>query len=199
MIVVGLTGSIGTGKSTTAAMFRALGIPVHDADATVHALYQREAVGPVGKAFPGVVVDGVVDRKALAEVLSDRPGEFKTLEAIIHPMVRRKESEFLEAQRKAGQAVVVLDIPLLFETGGEKRVDKVVVVSCSAETQRERVMARAGMTEEKFAMLLARQIPDEEKRHRADFVVNTDNGLEDARKQVEQILKNLNEDSGTHA
>ncbi|HVK92927.1 MAG TPA: dephospho-CoA kinase [Mycoplana sp.] len=199
MIVVGLTGSIGTGKSTTAAMFRELGVPVHDADATVHDLYRAEAVGPVGQAFPGVVVDGVVDRSALAAELASRPEGFARLEAIIHPLVRGREVAFLDGQRTAGAPFVVLDIPLLFETGGEKRVDKTVVVTCVPETQRSRVLARPGMTEEKFAMLLARQLPDAEKRARADFVVNTDDGLEEARKQVEQIVVTLNKESGADA
>lgn len=199
MIVLGLTGSIGTGKSTTAEMFRSLGVPVHDADATVHALYRNEAVGPVGVAFPGVIEDGAVDRKALAAHLAARPEDFKRLEAIIHPLVRQKENAFLEAQRAAGAPLVVLDIPLLFETGGERRVDKVVVVTCDSETQRQRVLARPGMTEEKFAMLLARQIPDAEKRARADLVVNTDNGLEDAREQVEQIVSSLTKGNGADA
>ncbi|PTM96048.1 dephospho-CoA kinase [Mycoplana dimorpha] len=194
MIVVGLTGSIGTGKSTTAAMFRELGVPVHDADATVHDLYRAEAVEPVGQAFPGVVIDCVVDRKALAAELSARPEGFARLEAIIHPLVRGREVAFLDAQRAAGAPYVVLDIPLLFETGGEKRVDKIVVVSCAPETQRQRVLARPGMTDEKFTMLLSRQLPDAEKRARADFVVNTDGGLEEAREQVAQIVEALNKE-----
>ncbi|MFD1329796.1 dephospho-CoA kinase [Mycoplana ramosa] len=199
MIVLGLTGSIGTGKSTTAEMFRSLGVPVHDADATVHALYRNEAVGPVGEAFPGVVENGAVDRKALAAHLATRPEDFQRLEATIHPLVRRKETIFLETQRAAGAPLVVLDIPLLFETGGDRRVDKTVVVSCDPETQRRRVLARPGMTEEKFAMLLARQIPDAEKRARADFVVNTDNGLEAAREQVEQLVERLRRGNGADA
>ncbi|MDR6755892.1 dephospho-CoA kinase [Mycoplana sp. BE70] len=199
MIVLGLTGSIGTGKSTTAEMFRSLGVPVHDADATVHALYRNEAVGPVGAAFPDVIEDGAVDRKALAAHLAARPEDFKRLEAIIHPLVREKENAFLEAQRAAGAPLVVLDIPLLFETGGDRRVDKTVVVTCGPETQRRRVLARPGMTEEKFAMLLARQVPDAEKRARADLVVNTDNGLEDAREQVELTVESLTKGNGADA
>lgn len=194
MIVVGLTGSIGTGKSTTAEMFREMGVPVHDADATVHDLYRAEAVGPVGQAFPGVVIDGVVDRKALAAELSARPEGFSRLEAIIHPLVRGREVAFLDSQRAAGAPYVILDIPLLFETGGEERVDKIVVASCAPEIQRQRVLARPGMTEEKFAMLLSRQLPDAEKRARADFVVNTDGGLEEARRQVAQIVETLNKE-----
>ncbi|MCD2182726.1 dephospho-CoA kinase [Rhizobium sp. GN54] len=199
MIILGLTGSIGTGKSTTAGMFRELGVPVHDSDATVHALYGGEAVGPVGEAFPAVVSDGVVDRKALAAELAARPDGFSRLEAIIHPLVRLKEAEFLLKQRTAGALLVVLDIPLLFETGADERVDKVLVVTCEPETQRRRVLARPGMTEEKFAMLMARQMPDVQKRQRADFVVKTDNGLEDARKQVKLIVDILKGESGAHA
>ena len=199
MIILGLTGSIGTGKSTTAGMFRELGVPVHDSDATVHALYGGEAVGPVGEAFPAAISDGVVDRKALAAELAARPDGFSRLEAIIHPLVRRKETEFLLEQRAAGERLVVLDIPLLFETGADERVDKVLVVTCEPETQRRRVLARPGMTEEKFAMLMARQMPDVQKRQRADFVVKTDNGLEDARKQVKLIVDILKGESGAHA
>lgn len=199
MIILGLTGSIGTGKSTTAGMFRELGVPVHDSDATVHALYGGEAVGPVGEAFPAAISDGVVDRKVLAAELAARPDGFSRLEAIIHPLVRRKETEFLLEQRAAGARLVVLDIPLLFETGADERVDKVLVVTCEPETQRQRVLARPGMTEEKFAMLMARQMPDVQKRQRADFVVKTDNGLEDARKQVKLIVDILKGESGAHA
>ncbi len=199
MIIVGLTGSIGTGKSTTAGMFRDLGVAVHDADAAVHELYANEAVGPVGEAFPAAIVSGNVDRKALAAELAKSPDSFKRLERIIHPLVREREAAFLRAQRAAGTPLVVLDIPLLYETGGEQRVDKVVVASCSPDVQRQRVMARPGMTEEKFAMLLSRQLPDAEKRARADFVVNTDNGLDAARKQVKQILETLIPESGADA
>ncbi|MBB3977141.1 dephospho-CoA kinase [Rhizobium azooxidifex] len=199
MIVLGLTGSIGTGKSTTAGMFRELGVPVHDADATVHTLYQGEAVGPVGAAFPAAIKGGIVDRKALAAELAARPAGFSRLEAIVHPLVRQKEADFLWRQRAAGSSLVVLDIPLLFETGADERVDKVLVVTCEPELQRQRVLARPGMTEEKFAMLMARQMPDAEKRQRADFVVKSDNGLEDARKQVKLIVDILKGKSGAHA
>lgn len=195
MIVLGLTGSIGTGKSTTAAMFRELGIPVHDADATVHDLYENEAVAPVAALFPGAHRAGTIDRKALSAALAEAPERFGELEAVIHPLVRAREKAFLEAQRAAGADLVVLDIPLLFETGGESRVDKVAVASCDAETQRRRVLARPGMTEEKFAMILARQMPDAEKRRRADFVIDTAKGLEPARKQVEDIVRRLREPS----
>ncbi|MDX3928412.1 MAG: dephospho-CoA kinase [Shinella sp.] len=191
MIIVGLTGSIGTGKSTTAGMFRDMGIPVHDADAVVHDLYRGEAALAVAAAFPGVLHDGAIDRKLLSATLADDPAGFKRLEAIIHPLVRRKEQEFLSRQRAAGVPIVVLDIPLLFETGGEKRVDTIVVVSCDPEIQRQRVLSRPEMTEEKFQLLLSRQIPDREKRDRADFVVDSGKGLEDAREQVKEIVRTI--------
>ncbi|WLR92483.1 dephospho-CoA kinase [Shinella zoogloeoides] len=188
MIVLGLTGSIGTGKSTTAAMFHDLGVPVHDADATVHDLYRREAVAPVKARFPQAVRDGAIDRKALSAILAQSPERFGELETIIHPLVRAREMAFLDAERQNGSALVLLDIPLLYETGGEARVDKVVVVTCDPETQRRRVLARPGMTEEKFALILSRQMPDAEKRRRADFVIDTGKGLEAARKQVEEVI-----------
>ena len=191
MIVLGLTGSIGTGKSTTSTMFRDLGVPVHDADATVHDLYGKEAVGPVAARFPEALKDGAIDRKALSAVLAHSPDRFRELEAIIHPLVRARETAFLEVERKNGAAIVLLDIPLLYETGGEARVDKVVVVTCDPEIQRERVLARPGMTEEKFALILSRQMPDAEKRRRADFLIDTGKGLEAARKQVEEIIATL--------
>ena len=188
MQVLGLTGSIGTGKSTTAAMFHDLGIPVHDADATVHDLYRTDAVAPVAARFPEAVRDGVVDRKALSSTLAKFPDRFRELEAIIHPLVRAREAAFLDAERQNGSFLVVLDIPLLFETGSEARVDKVVVVTCDPQTQRQRVLARPGMTEEKLQLILSRQIPDAEKRRRADFVIDTGRGLEAARKQVEEVI-----------
>ncbi|MDP9589371.1 UNVERIFIED_ORG: dephospho-CoA kinase [Shinella zoogloeoides] len=188
MIVLGLTGSIGTGKSTTAAMFRDLDIPVHDADATVHDLYRGEAVQPVAARFPGALKDGVIDRKALSALLADAPDGFRDLEAIIHPLVRAREAAFLAKEREKDVPLVVLDIPLLYETGGEARVDKVVVVTCDPETQRARVLARPGMTEEKFQLILSRQMPDAEKRRRADFIIDTGQGLEAARKQVEEVI-----------
>lgn len=191
MIVLGLTGSIGTGKSTTAAMFHDLGVPVHDADATVHDLYRSEAVAPVGARFPEALKEGVIDRKALSAVLAQSPERFRELEAIIHPLVRAREKAFLDAERQKGSALVLLDIPLLYETGGEARVDKVVVVTCGPEIQRQRVLARPGMTEEKFALILSRQMPDAEKRRRADFLIHTEEGLEAARKQVEEVINTL--------
>lgn len=191
MIVLGLTGSIGTGKSTTAAMFRDLGVPVHDADAAVHDLYRSEAVAPVAERFPEALKDGAIDRQVLSAVLAEAPERFRELEAIIHPLVRARENAFLDAERRNGASLVLLDIPLLFETGGEARVDKVVVVTCDAQTQRSRVLARPGMTEEKFKLILSRQTPDAEKRRRADFLIDTGGGLEAARKQVEEIVESL--------
>ncbi|UPA24416.1 dephospho-CoA kinase [Shinella oryzae] len=191
MIVLGLTGSIGTGKSTTAAMFRDLDIPVHDADATVHDLYRGEAVLPVAARFPEALKEGVIDRKALSAILAEAPDGFRDLEAIIHPLVRAREAAFLAREREKGEPLVVLDIPLLYETGGETRVDKVVVVTCDPQTQRARVLARPGMTEEKFELILSRQMPDAEKRRRADFIIDTGRGLEAARKQVEEVIAEL--------
>ena len=194
MIVLGLTGSIGTGKSTTAAMFADLGVPVHDADRAVHDLYAGEAVAPIAAAFPGAVRDGKVDRAALSEILRQAPERFGELEAIVHPLVREREAAFLAHHREAGTPIVLLDIPLLFETGGASRVDKVVVVTCDPAIQRQRVLARPGMTEEKFDLIRARQMPDAEKRKRADFVVDSGHGLEPARQQVAEIVDTLNAD-----
>ena len=191
MIVIGLTGSIGMGKSTTAGLFAKAGIAVNDADQVVHELYRGEAVEPIRAAFPDAVTDGMVNRVVLAENLAKNPAKFKELEAIVHPLVRAREREFLESRRKAGDDMVVLDIPLLFETGGEKRVDVVVVVSADAEVQRKRVLERAGMTEEKFAMILSRQVPDAEKRKRANFIVDTGHGLDAARRRVAEIIAAL--------
>jgi dephospho-CoA kinase len=169
-------------------MFHDLGVPVHDADATVHDLYRKEAVAPVAERFPEALQDGVIDRKALSAVLAKAPERFRELEGVIHPLVRARENAFLEAERQNGSALVLLDIPLLYETGGEARVDKVVVVTCDAQVQRQRVLARPGMTEEKFLLILSRQMPDAEKRRRADFIIDTGHGLESARKQVEEVI-----------
>lgn len=189
MKVLGLTGSIGMGKSTTAEMFVALGVPVHSADATVHRLYAGRAAPLVEARFPGTVRDGVVDRAALgARVLGDKPA-LAALEAIIHPLVREEEQAFLEAAREAGAPLVVLDIPLLFETGGEGRVDAVLVVTAPAEVQRARVLARPGMTAERFEAILASQMPDADKRRRADVVIDTGEGLEPARDAVRRIVE----------
>lgn len=191
MIVIGLTGSIGMGKSTTAKMFADEGVPVNDADAVVHDLYRTDAVVPVGEAFPGTVKDGVIDRAELSRQLSAAPEKFKQLEAIVHPLVRRREVEFLNRHREAGTDLVLLDIPLLFEVKGEDRVDVIVVVTCDPQIQRERVLARPGMTEEKLAMILSRQMPDAEKRQRADFLVDTGLGMEAARAKVHEIVAQL--------
>jgi len=188
---LGLTGSIGMGKSTTADMFRALGVLVHDADAAVHAIYTHEGVGPVEAAFPGVAVEGRIDRARLGPlVLNDGPA-MKRLEAIVHPLVRAREAAFLEQAARDGTAIAVLDIPLLYETGAEGRVDAVVVVSAPETVQRARVLSRPGMTEAKFDAIAARQMPDSEKRRRADFVIDTGNGLEAARDQVAELLRQL--------
>jgi dephospho-CoA kinase len=188
MIILGLTGSIGMGKSTTAKMFAEEGVPVHDADAAVHALYEGEAVVPVEQAFPGTTRDGKVDRALLAKTVVGDPDAMTKLEAIVHPLVAKARDRFLEAARAAGAPVVLLDIPLLFETGGDQLVDAVVVVSAAPEIQRQRVMERPGMTAEKFEALLAKQMPDAEKRWRADFIVDSGHGIESARAQVREIL-----------
>ncbi|OCW57335.1 dephospho-CoA kinase [Hoeflea olei] len=191
MIVIGLTGSIGMGKSTTAEMFEALGIPVNSADQVVHSLYEGEAAPLIEAAFPGTAPDGKVDRVRLSAHLLGHPGDFPRLEAIVHPLVRARETAFLEEARARGAAMVVLDIPLLFETGAADRVDVIVVVSCAPEIQRDRVLARPGMTAEKLDAILARQTPDSEKRARADYVVDTGHGLEAAREQVGAIVADL--------
>ncbi|MRL69557.1 dephospho-CoA kinase [Brevundimonas sp. SPF441] len=190
MILLGLTGSIGMGKSTTTAMFADLGAVVWNADDAVHRLYAPggAAVGPVGEAFPGVVVDGAVDRTRLAEALGKDETAFRRLEAIVHPLVAQGRAADLEAARSAGSKLAVLDIPLLFETGGDRAVDAVVVVTADPAIQAERVLARLGMTRERFDAILARQMPDAEKRMRADFVIDTGRGLEAARAEVEAIV-----------
>lgn len=191
MLRVGLTGSIGMGKSTTAQMFREAGVPVLDSDQIVHDLYRGPAVAPIEAAFPGVSVDGVVDRGRLAaQVLAD-PEALKRLEAIVHPLVWAARDDFLKDQEKKGASIVVYDVPLLFETGAEKCVDAIVVVSAPEDVQKARVLARPGMTEEKFAAILAKQVPDAEKRARADFVVHTGKGIEAARREVQAILDEL--------
>lgn len=189
MIVIGLTGSIGMGKSTTAAMFARHGVPVHDADAAVHALYAGAAAAPIEAAFPGTTRDGVVDRTELSKRVVGKPEAFSRLEAIIHPLVRETNREFRETAEQAGHKVCLMDVPLLFETGGDSRVDFVVVVTADADIQRERVLARDGMTAERFEAILAKQLPDAEKRKRADFIVDTGHGLEAAEQQVEDILR----------
>ena len=196
MIVIGLTGSIGMGKTTTAKLFAAEGIPVLDSDAVVHDLYSADAVPMIEAAFPGTTISGRVDRLELGNILRENPANFRKLEAIVHPLVRERQEAFLRKAREENQNFAVLDIPLLFETGGETRVDKVVVVSCAPEIQRQRVLSRPGMTEEKFEMILARQMPDAEKRRRADFIIDSGNGVEAARDQVREILQRLSAGSG---
>ncbi|CUX40305.1 dephospho-CoA kinase [Agrobacterium genomosp. 13] len=196
MIVIGLTGSIGMGKTTTARLFAEEGVPVLDSDEVVHALYRAEAVGLIETVFPGTTVSGAVDREKLSEVLRENPANFGKLEAIVHPLVREKQEAFLAKAREEARQFALLDIPLLFETGAEERVDRIVVVSCAPDIQRQRVLSRPGMTEEKFEMILARQMPDAEKRQRADFVIDTGNGVEAARDQVRGILQRLAAGSG---
>lgn len=197
MIVIGLTGSIGMGKTTVAQMFAEEGAPSFDSDAAVHALYAPggAAVAPVESAFPGVVKDGAVDRMALSARVIGDPESLRRLESIVHPLVRQAQAEFLQRHREAGAKCVVLDIPLLFESGGGQLVDKVVVVSAPAEVQRARVLARPGMTEEKFESILTRQTPDAEKRARADFVIDTGGSFEATRAQVRAVLDALSEQS----
>jgi dephospho-CoA kinase len=189
MFVLGLTGSLGMGKSTTAGFFAEEGVSVHDADAVVHALYEGEAVPAIAAAFPGAIVAGKVDRAKLGAVVLDDPAALQRLEAIVHPLVSAAKARFLADAQARGAEVVVLDIPLLFETGGETRVDAVVVVSAPADVQRARVLARPGMTADKLDALLARQMPDGEKRKRADFVVDTSGGFAATRAQVREILR----------
>jgi dephospho-CoA kinase len=194
-LLVGLTGSIGMGKTETARLFAGLGIPVYSADDVVHALYDKggAAVERIGRAFPGTVRDGRVDRERLSARLVGDESAFKRLESIVHPLVREAERDFLAAAEKRGEALVVLDIPLLFETGGDSRMDAVVVVSAPASVQRRRVLARAGMTVEKLEAVHARQVPDAEKRAKADFVIETDKGQEHALEAVKTIIAALRE------
>jgi dephospho-CoA kinase len=187
MFILGLTGSVGMGKSTTAKFFAEEGVPVHDADAAVHRLYEAEAVAPIEAAFPGTTANGKVDREKLGVAVVGKVEALKRLEAIVHPLVRTAEQKFLANAQASGAKVALLDIPLLYETGGEARCDAVVVVTAPAEVQRARVLAR-GTSEERLAGILARQMPDAEKRRRADFVVDTSVGFEGARAQVRDIL-----------
>ena len=191
MWILGLTGSIGMGKSATAALFGAEGVPVHDADAAVHDLYANEAVAPVEAAFPGVTRDGVIDRPELSRRVLKDADAMKRLEAIVHPLVRARETAFLTKARAAGARLVVLDIPLLLETGSARRMDAVAVVSAPADVQRDRVLARPDMTEERFALILRKQMPDAEKRRRAHFLIDTGRGFDAARHQVRGIVRAL--------
>jgi len=183
------------GKSTTAQLFIDEGVPVHDADSAVHRLYAGEAAPIVEAAFPGTVIDGVVDRERLAEAVVGNPEAIKRLEALVHPLVREDSERFLQKHQRNGTPVVVLDIPLLFEKGGRERVDKIIVVTAPAQVQRERVLTRPGMTEKKFENILALQMPDAEKQKRADFIIDTSRGIEPAREDVRNILRQLGHSS----
>jgi dephospho-CoA kinase len=188
MIILGLTGSIGMGKSTTAKLFAEAGVPVYDADATVHMLYEGEAVPSIEAAFPGTTADGKVDRARLSARVVHDPAAIRRLEGIVHPMLGASRQKFLRDAEQSGAPVAVVDVPLLFETGGEKRVDAVVVVTTTPEIQRARILARDNMTAEKLDAILARQLPDAEKRRRADFVVDTSHGLDPVRARIRDIL-----------
>ena len=188
MRVLGLTGSIGMGKSTTAKLFAEAGVPVYDADAMVHKLYEGEAVPAIEAAFPGTTADGKVDRARLSAKVVHDPAAIRRLEQIVHPMVRAHHQKFLDDAERAGAPVALVDIPLLFETGGDQRVDAVVVVTTSPEAQRERILARGTMSSETLDAILAKQMPDQEKRQRADFVVDTSHGLDPVRARIRDIL-----------
>lgn len=189
MFVLGLTGSIGMGKSVTSRLFAEAGVPVHDADAAVHQLYEGEAVAAIESVFPGTTVAGRVDREKLASRVLDDAAAIERLEAIVHPLVRAVVERFLAAAASRGARIALLDIPLLFETGGDARVDAVVVVSATAELQRARALARPGMTPAKLEAILGKQMPDSEKRARAHFVVDSSRGIDSARAQVHGILR----------
>jgi dephospho-CoA kinase len=189
MVILGLTGSIGMGKSATAQVFREAGVPVHDSDACVHALYRGAAVPLIEAAFPGSTANGAVDRPRLATMVLGDDAALARLEAIVHPLVGADREAFVAAARSAGHKAVVLDIPLLFEIGGERDVDAVVVVTAPESVQKSRVLSRPGMTEARFQAILAKQVPDAEKRRRAHFLIETDQGFRAARRQVSAILK----------
>src|SRR6202030_874479 len=188
MLLLGLTGSIGMGKSTTAKLFAEAGVPVYDADAAVHMLYEGEAVPAIEAAFPGTTAEGKVDRNKVSEKVVHDPAAMKQLEQIVHPMLGASRQKFLDDAERSGAPVAVVDVPLLFETGGERRVDTVVVVTTTPEIQRQRILARENMTSEKLDAILARQLPDAEKRQRADFVVDTSHGLDPVRARIRDIL-----------
>ena len=199
MISVGLTGSIATGKSEVAKLFSVTGIPVFDSDAEVHSLYMEEATrDSLGKVFPDVIVGGEVDRQRLGQRVLSSPEDLQKLESLIHPLVRKRRERFIAHWRKQGSHFVVLDIPLLFETGQEKELDYVIVVSADEEVQRKRALARTGMTEQKLAGILARQMPNVEKRRRADFVIENSGSLEHLRTQVEALSSRLAELARNH-
>lgn len=198
MYLIGLTGSIGMGKSLTASLFQKEGVPVYDADAAVHAMYEKHgaAVAPIGALVPEAIVDGAVDRAILGRHVLKDEGKLKALEAIVHPLAGETQMRFLLDNEAAGTKAVVLDIPLLLEGGGEKFVDSVVVVSAPYELQRARVLARPGMSEERFADILAKQVPDDEKRQRAEFIVDSSVSVEDAHAQVRAILAAIEQRAG---
>lgn len=191
MLIAGLTGSIGMGKSAVAAYFRARDIPVFDADAAVHDIYRKEAIVPIERAFPGTTGPEGVDRQALSKRLLADPAGYRTLEKIVHPLVQEAERKFLRHCLAEGRKLAVLEIPLLFETSGDRRVDVTIVVSAKAEQQKQRVLARPGMTEEKFAQIVARQMPDAEKRRLADYVVDTSTTLEETHRRIDEIIEML--------
>lgn len=197
MIVVGLTGSIAMGKSEAANIFRSLGVPVFDSDAEVHRLYSRggAAVAPIGKLFPAAIVDGAVDRRILAKVVLENPQALRLLESVVHPLVRSSKMDFLDECRIVGVKMVVLDTPLLFETGRENEVDVVVVVSAPPEIQRARALQRPGMTAEKLDQILMRQLPDAQKRANADYTVDTSRGIDDTATQLRAIVVALSKRS----
>lgn len=199
MYLIGLTGSIGMGKSLTASLFHKQGVPIYDADAAVHALYEKggAAVAPIGALVPEAIIDGAVDRAILGQHVLKDAEKLKALEAIVHPLAGAAQMDFLLENERAGTKVVVLDIPLLLEGSGEKFVDSVVVVSAPYELQRERVLARPGMSEERFADILAKQVPDDEKRKRAEFIVDSSISIEDAHAQVRAILSAVEGREGT--
>lgn len=194
MIVLGLTGSIGMGKSTVADMFRKLDIPVYDADAEIHKIYEKggAAVAPIGRIFPSAINDGAVDRQELGRLVLGDEAAIKKLESITHPLLGQGRQDFFERTRSEGQRIVVLDIPLIFETGGQKNFDKIAVVSAPADVQKQRVLARSDMTEEKFDSILARQVPDAEKRAGADYVIDTGTDPDATFAQVKEIVDILN-------
>ena len=198
MLILGLTGSIGMGKSVTADLFMAEGVAVHSADAAVHALYAGEGAAAIEQEFPGVVVDGKVDRERLSARVLGNAAALVRLEALVHPRVRAAERAFLEKVVAAGGRTAVLDVPLLLETGGQSRVDAVVVVTAPPEVQRARVLARPGMTEEKFAAILNKQMPDPEKRRHAHFLVDSSRGINSARAQIRGILRAVAVIPGRH-
>jgi dephospho-CoA kinase len=196
MLIIGLTGSIGMGKTTVAAHIASRGVPVLDSDAIVHRLYQGEAVPHIDAAFPGTAAGGTVDRAKLAAALLAAPDGFAKLEALVHPLVRKAQWQFLQEQEARGAALCVLDIPLLFETGGDKLVDVSLVVSAPEEVQSERVLARPGMTPEKLAAISARQMPDTEKRARATYIIDTGLPLDETKARVDELLESLKNRAG---